>query len=213
MPHNLQIAHRSQARSRRSQPLTPPLTNGLLKAIFRRPLPAFFSTGWLKQAESQFMMPKFIAAVAVAIAISGTPAIASSPDAWRELGRDAAGMCLKVANYIDGKPRGEPVFFEEAVLVIIDFTHPEPHMKRARGAKYCLYNKTTKGVDIQDAPVPGAAAPAAKPKSVRGQALGGVCWSTSIRASLKTPQRLGTPCTAQNDEGDTYNGIVRASAR
>jgi hypothetical protein len=139
--------------------------------------------------------------LACGLVCAASVAHASSPDAWAELHAKASAACIKGASLNGATVRGEPIDFEDAVLIIVDGRHPQPHMNNAKGTKYCLYRKQTAKANVAEAP---AAAPIAKV-----QAMGRTCWTESFRAQLKTPRVIGTACSAKNDEGDTYKGVVR----
>ena len=141
-------------------------------------------------------------AIAFSIACMNNVANASSPEAWAELFAKANTDCTKAANLAGGTVRGEPVDFEAAVLVIIDGRYREPLMKKnAKATRYCLYDKQTGKAEVSEAPT---SVPVAKVT-----ATGRTCWTKSFRAQLKVPQSIGSPCTANNDEGDSYTGEVR----
>ena len=142
-------------------------------------------------------------AIGAALTCLSSLAMASSPGAWAELHAKAKAACTKAANLNGATVRGEPIDFEDSVLLIIDGRHPQPHMKSARATKYCLHHKQTSKTQVSDAPVP-IVSPVAKPV-----ATGRTCWNQSFGAQLKTPRPIGTPCTAKNDEGDSYTGVVR----
>jgi hypothetical protein len=131
---------------------------------------------------------------------TGPVAQASSPDAWKELYAKANAACVKASALSGAKVRGETADFGAAVLLIVDGRHPNG----MRGTAYCLYDKVTAKTESAPAQINEVVA---VPK--QAQATGRTCWTVSFRAQLKTPQRLGTPCTAKNDEGDAYTGVVR----
>jgi hypothetical protein len=141
------------------------------------------------------------AAAAVALACSAGRAGASTPDAWAELFAKANAACTKAAGLASATTRGYPIDFDDVVLVIVDGRYPQPHMKNAKSTKYCLYRKQTAKADAFE-----ASAPVAEAKTTT---MGRTCWSASFRTQLKSPRAVGLPCTAKNDEGDTYTGVVR----
>ena len=132
---------------------------------------------------------------------------ASSPAAWAELFAKASAACTKAANFTGAKVRGQPVDFDEVVLAIVDGRYPQPHMNNASGTVYCLYHKTTGKTQVSESPPAAADAAGAKKKPYA--AKGRTCWMPSFGAQLKTPRPIGAACTAKNDEGDSYTGVVR----
>ena len=127
---------------------------------------------------------------------------ASSDDAWKELYAKAHAACVKDSQLSDAKVRGETGDFAGAVLLIVDGRHPNG----MRGASYCLYDKVTAKTETAAAQITeDAAVPKPAP------ATGRICLSKSFNAQLKTPRPIGTPCTAKNDEGDEYTGVVSAT--
>jgi hypothetical protein len=141
--------------------------------------------------------------LAAGLVCAASVAHASSPDAWVELHAKASAACTKGANMNGANVRGAPIDFEDAVLIIVDGRHPQPHMNNAKGTKYCLYRKQTAKADVSEAPA-SVSAPI-----VKARAMGRTCWNDSFGAQLKTQRPIGTLCSAKNDEGDTYNGVVR----
>ena len=147
------------------------------------------------------MMPAVKHAVLAAIlGVAATAAQASSPAAWAELYAKAGAACTKASGLSGAKVRGEPADFQGAVLLVIDGRQPNG----MRGAAYCLYDKVTAKIETTPAPV-GQQATETKP----ARATGRTCWTESFRAQLKTPRPIGAACTAKNDEGDSYTGVVR----
>jgi hypothetical protein len=130
---------------------------------------------------------------------------ASSPTAWAELYAKANAACIAAANLNGAVARGEPIDFEDLVLVIVDGRQPQPHMKNAKSTKYCIYRKQSGKVDVSEAP---AAVPVAS-ATATATATGRTCWTASFRAQLKVPRAIGAACTAKNDEGDSYTGVVQ----
>jgi hypothetical protein len=131
---------------------------------------------------------------------AATGARAASPDAWAELYANSSAACVAAVGLSEAKVRGESADFEGAVLLIIDGRHPNG----LRGTSYCLYDKVT--AKTQTAPAQtGQVAAEKKPKPATGR----TCWTESFAAQLKVPSPIGSPCTAKNDEGDSYSGVVR----
>jgi hypothetical protein len=139
--------------------------------------------------------------VATALVLGAVSAVqASSPEAWKELYAKAHAACVKASALSGAKVRGETGDFAGAVLLIVDGRHPNG----ARGTTYCLYDKVTAKAETTARRAPEVAT---LPKSA--PATGRTCWNGSFGAQLKTPRPVGTPCTAKNDEGDDYAGVVR----
>ena len=140
---------------------------------------------------------------ATIVAATTGVANASSPAAWAELYAKSSAACAKASNFNGAKARGERIDFRALVLVILDGRHPQPHMKNAAGVAYCLYDKQTGKTEVSAAL---ADAPVANKVDV---ATGRTCWTKSFGAQLKSAQPIGTKCSAQNDEGDTDQGVVK----
>jgi ABC-type iron transport system FetAB permease component len=129
---------------------------------------------------------------------------ASSPDAWKELYDKASAACIKASALTGAKVRRETADFDATVLLIVDGRIAN----NARGTTYCLYDKISAKVQSAQGQITEILAkPKSAPKSSPG--AGRTCWTESFRAQLKTPRPLGTICTAKNDEGDDYKGVVR----
>jgi hypothetical protein len=141
------------------------------------------------------------AIVAIAAAGAANIANAASPDAWAELFAKANAECTKAAMLDGATVRGEPIDFEDVVLVIVEGRHPQPHMKNAPATKYCLHDKKSGKSQASEGPALASASTSAS--------TGRTCWTESFRAQLKTPAAIGSACTAKNDEGDSYSGVVK----
>ena len=146
-------------------------------------------------------MPNLKQLVTTVFVLGAVPAAqASSPDAWTELYAKANAACVKATPLNGAKVRGETADFGGSVLLIVDGRHPNG----TRGTSYCLSDKVTAKTETSPAQLTQVAA---VPKSA--PTTGRTCWNRSFGAQLKTPRPIGTPCTAKNDEGDEYTGIVR----
>lgn len=88
--------------------------------------------------------------VAASAAAAVTAAQASSPDKWAELLQRASAACAK-ASELKGAVAGKPVDFSDKVLVIVDGTWPQAHMRNAPARFACLYDKRTKTAEAQEA--------------------------------------------------------------
>jgi hypothetical protein len=98
-------------------------------------------------------MPLKSAALAAALIVAASTAQASTADAWAELFAKAGAACVKASSLKGAKVRGEPVDFQALVLLVVDGRYPQPHMKNAKGATYCLYDKVSGKVESAEAPV------------------------------------------------------------
>ncbi len=146
-------------------------------------------------------MPSLKQLVTTAIVFGAVPAAqASSPEAWKELYANASAACVKASPLSGTKVRVETGDFAGAVLLIVDGRHPNG----TRGTAYCLFDKVTAKTEITAAQITQITA---EPKLAK--ATGRTCLSKSFNAQLKTPRLIGTPCTAKNDEGDDYTGVVQ----
>ena len=76
---------------------------------------------------------------------------ASSPDAWAELFKRAATACAK-ASELKKPQTGTPVDFQDKVLVIVNGTWPQPHMKNAPARFACLYDKRSHKAEANELP-------------------------------------------------------------
>jgi hypothetical protein len=84
------------------------------------------------------------------MAVTTTAAIASSPDKWAELMQRASAACSK-ASELKNVKTGTPIDFSDKVLVIVDGTWPQPHMKNAPARFACLYDKRTQKAEAAEA--------------------------------------------------------------
>ena len=90
-------------------------------------------------------------AIILALGLLAGTAQASSPDAWAELHKRATAACLKGSEL--KKPRaGKPVDFDDKVLVVVDGTWPQPHMKNAAAHFACLYDKKSRTAEVAELP-------------------------------------------------------------
>lgn len=89
--------------------------------------------------------------IAAAVAIAATPASASSPEAWAELFKRAQTACVKASDL--KKPKaGTAVDFSDKVLVVVDGTWPQAHMKNAPARFACLYDKQSRKAEVNELP-------------------------------------------------------------
>lgn len=98
-------------------------------------------------------MIRFLAAPSV-VAVSlclGAPALASSPKAWAELFARASKACIKASELIDATA-GEPLDFQDKVLVMVDGRWPQSHMKNASARFACLYDKRSRRAEAREVP-------------------------------------------------------------
>lgn len=90
---------------------------------------------------------------AAGLAVTAGMAFATSPDEWAKLHANASAACIKAAELNEAKVRGAPVDFESVQLLIVDGRYPQPQLKNARGAVYCLYAKKSGKAETAEAPV------------------------------------------------------------
>jgi hypothetical protein len=126
---------------------------------------------------------------------------ASSPDAWKDLYAKAGTACISATSLKGAAVRRDVGNFTGALLLIVDGRHPNG----MRGTAYCLYDKTTAKTETTSAERTDVAATIKMAPSATGR----TCWTESFRAQLKSPRPIGSSCTAKNDEGDDYTGVVR----
>ena len=88
--------------------------------------------------------------VAAAMVASVTAALGSSSDKWAELMQKASAACIKASELKKAKA-GTPVDFSDKVLVMVDGTWPQPHMKNAVARFACLYDKRTQKAEAAEA--------------------------------------------------------------
>ena len=84
------------------------------------------------------------------MAFTTTAAVASSSDKWAELMQRASAACAK-ASELKNVKTAKPIDFSEKVLVIVDGTWPQPHMKNAAARFACLYDKSTQKAEAAEA--------------------------------------------------------------
>lgn len=82
---------------------------------------------------------------------AASPSFASSPEAWAELFKRAQTACVKASDL--KKPKaGTPVDFSDKVLVVVDGTWPQAHMKNAPARFACLYDKQSRKAEVNELP-------------------------------------------------------------
>ena len=91
-----------------------------------------------------------ILAVLCVVAGTTSSAIATSPDKWADLMQRASAACIK-ASELKGAKSGTPVDFSDKVLVMVDGTWPQPHMKNASARFACLYDKRAQTAEANEA--------------------------------------------------------------
>jgi hypothetical protein len=81
------------------------------------------------------------------------PAAASTPQAWRQLQREAERSCIEASAF--GRPRvSNMIVFDDAagvVAILVTGTYRQPHMKGASGTNLCLYNRKTRKAAVEEA--------------------------------------------------------------
>lgn len=90
-------------------------------------------------------------AIIIALGLLAAPAQASSPEAWSDLFKRATAACLK-ASELKKTRVGTPVDFSDKVLVIVEGTWPQPHMKNAAARFACLYDKRARSAETAELP-------------------------------------------------------------
>lgn len=99
-------------------------------------------------------MRSYNTVIVVAMAVVAghlTSATAATPDKWAELMQRASTACVK-ASQLKGAKTGTTVDFSDKVLVIVDETWPQPHMKNAQARFACLYDKRAQTAEANEAP-------------------------------------------------------------
>jgi hypothetical protein len=90
---------------------------------------------------------------AVAALILAAPAFASSDQAWAENARAGRAACIKAANLL--RPTVSAVVgFSDTVgrdAMLVRGTYPQRHMKGAKGTMLCLYRRSTRSAEAQEA--------------------------------------------------------------
>ena len=78
---------------------------------------------------------------------------ASTTSAWMAVDKASEAACRKASGFPDAVA-GPPIHFSDRFLVdarLVKGTYPQAHMKGAKGAMLCLYNRRTKRTGVQDA--------------------------------------------------------------
>ena len=78
---------------------------------------------------------------------------ASTTSAWMAVDKASEAACRKASGFPDAVA-GPPIHFSDRFLVdarLVKGTYPQAHMKGAKGAMLCLYNRRTKRTEVQDA--------------------------------------------------------------
>jgi len=127
----------------------------------------------------------FLAGLGLALAGSAT---ASSQSAWMAVDKASEAAFKKASGFPDAVA-GPPVRFSDRFLVdarLVRGTYPQAHMKGAKGAVLCLYNRRTKRAEVQEArmePVMPATS-ALKDVMWKGVAINGQSPAEGSRISL-----------------------------
>jgi heat shock protein HslJ len=83
----------------------------------------------------------------------GGDAVAASKPAWMAVDKASETAC-KAASGFSNAVAGPPVRFSDRFLIdvrLVKGTYPQAHMKGAKGAMLCLYNRRTKRAEVQEA--------------------------------------------------------------
>ena len=115
-------------------------------------------------------------------------ATASTSSAWMAVDKASEAACKKASGFPDAVA-GPPVHFSDRFLVdarLVKGTYPQAHMKGAKGAMLCLYNRRTKRAEVQEAQMEPAmpAMPAIKDVMWKGAAINGKPPVEGSRVSL-----------------------------
>jgi hypothetical protein len=91
--------------------------------------------------------------IPAAAALLAAPASASTPEAWKQMQRQAERVCIKASAL--ARPRvSNMIVFDDAtgvVAMLVTGTYPQAHMKGAAGTNLCLYNRRTKKTAVEEA--------------------------------------------------------------
>ena len=90
---------------------------------------------------------------AAAAGLLAAPASASTPEAWKQMQRQAERACAKASAL--ARPRvSNMIVFDDAagvVAMLVTGTYPQARMKGAAGTNLCLYNRRTKKTSAEEA--------------------------------------------------------------
>ena len=93
-----------------------------------------------------------ITVIAFGVAVTSvSSAFGSTSDEWAKLMQRASAACIKSSELKKAKA-GTPVDFSDKVLVMVDGTWPQPHMKNAAARFACLYDKRSQKAEAVEAP-------------------------------------------------------------
>ena len=87
------------------------------------------------------------------LAMLASPALASSPDAWAQLYRQAGQRCV-AASRLKNAQASKPIVFSDAsgqLAMLVTGTFPQRHMKGASGTSLCLYDRRSKTAQVEEA--------------------------------------------------------------
>ncbi len=91
--------------------------------------------------------------IPAAAALLAAPASGSTPEAWKQMQRQAERACIKASAL--ARPRvSNMIVFDDATGVaalLVTGTYPQAHMKGAAGTNLCLYNRRTKKAAVEEA--------------------------------------------------------------
>jgi hypothetical protein len=81
------------------------------------------------------------------------PVLASSPDAWAQLKKQAERSCVIASGFRRPRVSGA-IIFDDAVGVVamlVTGTHEQAHLKGATGTNLCLYDRRTRKAAVEEA--------------------------------------------------------------
>jgi hypothetical protein len=91
--------------------------------------------------------------ILIAALAASTPAAASSDAAWAASAKAGRAACAKAANLLRPTLSG-PILFSDRIgrdAWLVRGTYRQAFMKGARGTMLCLYDRRTRGTEVQEA--------------------------------------------------------------
>ena len=89
------------------------------------------------------LMPS-VAGAALVAAMAAAPALAASPDAWKQHDKAVVKACADASQLKGTKTLGKPALFSDDVgytALLLQGRYPQKHMKNGLGRELCLFER------------------------------------------------------------------------
>ena len=99
------------------------------------------------------LMPS-VAGAALVAAMAAAPALAASPDAWKQHDKAVIKACTDASQFKGIKTLGKPTLFSDDVgytALLLQGRYPQKHMKNGLGRELCLFERKSGTAHVTEA--------------------------------------------------------------